>query len=257
MSRPVLVHYHIFKNAGTSVDWMLERSFSDAWSTVEGRTATDILSSEHVRRFLEANAHLSAISSHLARPPLPWPGAKAIVYLRHPIERVRSVFAFVAADASQPNHHIAKERGFRGYVRWALGSADGGVVIRNYQVVHLSEASFRAPHVHMANATRNDLETAVAYLNEWRTVGVVSRFDESCRAFEAAYRPLFPALRMTPIRLNVTRERGIDLATSCAQIRDALGADVYDRLVDANELDLELFQQANHLLEQQIAQSRG
>jgi hypothetical protein len=157
MSRPVLIHYHIFKNAGTSVDWMLQQSFGAAWTTFEGAHAADIQPVERVRAFLEAHPRIVSLSSHLARPPLPWPAAKAIMYVRHPVERARSVYAFVAKDPTQPNHAVARDGGFEGYVRWALESDDGGIVIRNYQVVHLSKASLRPPHIYLADATDNDL----------------------------------------------------------------------------------------------------
>ena len=40
--RTVILHYHLFKNAGTSVDRLLQRNFPDAWATREfsGRNNT-------------------------------------------------------------------------------------------------------------------------------------------------------------------------------------------------------------------------
>ncbi len=179
-TRPCLIHYHIYKNAGTSVDSLLQKSFGPRWSVFEGGSATDIISSERLAEFLAARPDLLAISSHLARPPLPCESAYPIVFLRHPIERARSVYAFAAADPHQPDHEIAKARGFRGYVEWALRSKDGGIVIRNYQVVHLSEASFRAPHIYLTEATASDLATARDLIRSWKLCGIVDRFTDSC-----------------------------------------------------------------------------
>ncbi len=253
MSRPVLVHYHIFKNAGTSVDWMLQQSFGAAWAAFEGQHASDVQPVERVRAFLDAHPHVVALSSHLARPPLPWSEAKAIVYVRHPVERARSVYAFVAKDPTQPNHSVARDRGFAGYVRWALGGGDGGVVIRNYQVVHLSAASLRPAHVYHAEATPNDLREATNYLDAWDGVGVVSRFAESCRAIQQALLPTFPGLRLDPVRLNTTAGTYESDEQRLQKIEDALGRETYERLLAANELDLALHTHANRSLDRRVA----
>jgi hypothetical protein len=128
MSRPVLIGSHIFKNAGNSVDRIVSQSFSDRWRTSEGRTATGIQTSDQTRRFLEANPHLTAASSYLARPLLPWAKAKPTVFRRHPVERTRSVHEFVNKNPTQPHRAPARAHRFPGYVRWSLDSSDGGIV---------------------------------------------------------------------------------------------------------------------------------
>jgi hypothetical protein len=252
VARPVLIHYHIFKNAGTSVDWLLRKSFGDNWTTFEGQHAADVQSADRVRTFLEGRPDIVALSSHLGRPPLPWPAARAIVFLRQPLERARSVHAFVARDATQPNHAVAR-RGFANYVRWALDSNDGGVVIRNYQVIHLSTASLRAGHIYRAEATADDLGEAVRYLDAWNGVGVVSRFDDSCRVIQQALVSTFPALNLASIRLNVTHAARPEETERLEEIREELGAETYARLLAANELDLSLYAHAQRLLHRRLA----
>src|SRR3954453_1717672 len=58
--RSVLVHYHIFKNAGSSVDFALVRSFGSGWASFEGRHAEDVQTSEQLRRFLEDRPEIVA-----------------------------------------------------------------------------------------------------------------------------------------------------------------------------------------------------
>jgi hypothetical protein len=70
-SRALIIHYHIFKNAGTSVDFALSESFGDKWTTFEGKDACDLLTSAQLARFIDEDPDLKAISSHLARPPFP------------------------------------------------------------------------------------------------------------------------------------------------------------------------------------------
>src|SRR5262245_50872737 len=102
-----IIHYHIYKNAGSSIDWLLQNSFGPSWATFEGAHATDIQMAQRLSAFLASRPDIRAVSSHLARPPLPFPGDKAIVMIRHPIDRVMSVYAFARKDTSQSDHGIA------------------------------------------------------------------------------------------------------------------------------------------------------
>lgn len=68
-ARSVLIHYHIFKNAGTSVDECLRESFRELWGIYEGPHAHAIQSSVQLGAHLAANPHLAAVSSHLSRRP--------------------------------------------------------------------------------------------------------------------------------------------------------------------------------------------
>ena len=66
--RPIIIHYHFFKNAGTSVDAVLQRNFGAGWASREypPRSTSDV-----ARDFLAANPHIVALSSHTL--PLPPP----------------------------------------------------------------------------------------------------------------------------------------------------------------------------------------
>ena len=88
----VLLHYHIYKNAGTSIDEMLRQSLGARWGTYECSPERHTLSSDEIAGFLRQRPDLTAMSSHSARPPLPGPHIHPIVLLRHPIDRARSVY---------------------------------------------------------------------------------------------------------------------------------------------------------------------
>ena len=139
IDRPVLVHYHIFKNAGTSVDVALQRSFGSRWTTFEGSHARDVQTSGQLGRFLQDRPEVCAVSSHLARPPLPFPGCRPIAFLRHPLLRARSVYEFVRRYPEQPGCPASHRQSFSMFVQWALDGdeAEGASVIRDCQLGHL------------------------------------------------------------------------------------------------------------------------
>lgn len=243
-----LIHYHIFKNAGTSIDASLRRCFGERWTTFEGTHAHDLRSSVQLKEFMAANRHLSAISSHLARPPLPTPDCLPIVFIRHPLLRAYSVYQFTRNDPSQPFSDVALDRGFPDYIQWALGEALGSIVIRNYQVVHLSDASWRCNHILHARAGEADLEQATALLDHWGMAGVVEEFERSIDVYQALYGPLLPGLSLDHHRENASETEQLHEDARLEQLRALLGREVHEEFMAANALDLALHSHARALL---------
>lgn len=249
MGRAVLVHYHIFKNAGCSVDASLKASFGSAWAGFEGLHAHDIQSSTQLAQFLENNPNILAVSTHLARPPLPWDGCLPVVFLRHPLLRARSVYEFTLRDPAQPFSDVARENGFAGYIRWVLRRGSGSVVIRNYQVVHLSQASWRCEHILDAEANQRDLEDAKALLTEWGVAGIVESYALSARTFQALYGPFLPGLEFKNVRVNATSSVHGSIQEQIEQSRDLLGRALCDDFMDVNALDVALYEHAARVLD--------
>ncbi|BFI96976.1 MAG: hypothetical protein RSP_24860 [Rhodanobacter sp.] len=252
-SNYVLIHYHIFKNAGSSVDASLRHSFGDRWGTFEGAHAHDIRSSDQLAGFIAANTHLSAISSHLARPPLPKPCCLPVVFLRHPLLRAYSVYQYARLDSSQPFSDVAQTLSFPDYIKWALKKESGSIVIRDYQVVHLSDASWRGSDILEAVATQADLEQARDLLSDWGMAGVVEEFELSVAVFQSKYGKHLPDLKFLPRWDNATSRDSIPLSDRLDQLRQLLGDDLHGDFMEANSLDLDLYMHAQALLHSEAA----
>jgi hypothetical protein len=246
---PVLVHYHIFKNAGTSVDECLRESFGPRWGTFEGPHAHAIQSSDNLADFLSSNRQLRAVSSHLARPPLPGPHCLPIAFIRHPLLRAQSVYLFTRQDPSQPFSQEAQAYGFGDYLRWALREESGSIVIRDYQVVHLSDASWRCDHILNARATEADLDQACRMLDEWGMVGVVEAFDLSIAAYQALYGPSMAPLRLSRRWDNQTVQSPLTTDQRIDALRKQLGESLYSEFMAANRLDVALHEHAHSVLQ--------
>jgi len=96
MRRTAILHYHLFKNARTSVDQILKRHFQHRWVTAEfpakGRDNGDL-----VADWILANPAAAAFSTHTAWGPTPRiKGVRIItlLLLRNPIDRIRSAYRF-------------------------------------------------------------------------------------------------------------------------------------------------------------------
>lgn len=240
---PPIVHYHIFKNAGSSVDRALQEYFKDRWSAFEGNHAHDIKSVVDVLAFLERNQDVLALSSHLARPPLPYDDAVPIVFLRHPIARIRSVHSFVASDPAQHSHEIARIGGLGDYIEWAFGSGRevGGIVIRNYQVVHLSPASFRLPSILCSEAREEDYEAAKSLLATWPCVGIADAYTESCQRFETEIKKIHDTFSFQVFQENQSSKNLPCLNDVLSEMKSQIGEDLYNRCEAENALDLRLY----------------
>lgn len=254
--RPVLIHYHIFKNAGCSVDESLRASYGEAWAEFEGSHAHDIQSSEQLAKFLCAKPHLRAVSSHLARPPLPWRECLPVVFLRHPLLRARSVYEFTRRDSTQPFSQPARDNDFAGYIRWALRRERGSIVVRNYQVIHLSSASWRCADILSTEAVSDDLDGARDLLSGWGAVGIVEAFARSTRVFQACYGRSLPELKFRDIRVNATVAALTSVEDQIESCRERLGATLFADFMAANELDLALYGHAKRILDNAAANVR-
>jgi hypothetical protein len=249
--RPLLVHYHVYKNAGTSVEKNLSDSFGHRWAVCEGDRENILISNDDVAAFAKANPHIRAISSHKARPFPVSERLRPILFLRHPIDRARSIYYFTKRDPTQVDHTLARDGSFRDYVNWWLDLPHSA--LRNYQVVHLSQASFRVADALQAVACSEDLSEATNFLHSLRFFGLVRRFEESCRGFEACYGRTFRGLKMRAIRENASTNETLGESGALKSARDELGEATYARLVEANRFDLALYETAVALFDRNLA----
>jgi hypothetical protein len=245
----VLIHYHIFKNAGSSIDACLQHSFGARWGSFEGSHPHAVQSSLQLQQFIDSRPDLTAISSHLARPPLPHKNCLPIVFVRHPLSRAYSVYKFTCADSTQPFADTARNLSFPEYIEWGLSKKPGSIVIRNYQVVHLSEASWRGGNILKTAANKSDLDGACALLSDWCIAGVVEQFPLSIQIYQAMYGSHFPGLELKPRWENATCQQVIPLHERIEHLREMLGETLYCDFMGANELDLALHMHAQYVLE--------
>ena len=249
--KPLLVHYHIFKNAGTSVDKILSESFGETWAVCDDSPEKLRLFNNDIEAFAKANPGVCAISSHQARPFPIHRGFIPIVFLRHPIDRARSIYYFTKRDPVQFDHALARDGSFKDYVNWWLDRPSSA--LRNYQVIYLSQASFRVADVSEAVACREDLWEVRNFLSSLRFFGLVRRFQDSCRGFDACYKRTFPALQMRFIRENASTDDSLSETAALKVAREELGEATYMRLVQANRLDLALYKRAMELFDRNLA----
>jgi hypothetical protein len=236
--RYVAIHYHILKNAGTTVESILQREFGETFVRLHGTAPGAILTSAHATEFLTQHPGVRAVSSHHLTYPLPQPPDTVvfdICFLRDPIERLVSYYEHLRrAPDRDPLIQLAQEMNIEKFLAVLVGQCPH--LVNDVQVNRLANAGryTRSPN-------RMDLAKAAEIVCRMSVAGVVDLFDESCVAAEYALGPAFPGLRMHySVRQNASPRE----AEAGPRSGEAIGAALLRTLQERNQLDYELLHSA-------------
>ena len=240
----IVAHYHFFKNAGTSVDVILKQNFGAAWSQIEFPKISQQSNSQLVQNWLVKQQNISAFSSHTALFPLPILDntlVLPIVFLRHPIIRLWSVYNFERKHRQILNHSIklAQEKDFAGYLNYQLDQAPNRSC-RNFQTYRFSWLN--------SQPDKTELEQALNGLDLLPIVGIVAEFDLSMELYRQAIAKYYPLFQVQSVHKNITSEGNLSQTEKLDLIRANLDQNTYQRLLDANQDDLQLYEAAKNKL---------
>lgn len=241
-TRFVIVHYHIFKNGGSTIEAILQREFGDRFATLHGPDDNSILTGDDLAVFLRAHPGISAVSSHHLR--YPWPAMPGTIvfdccFLRHPLDRLVSVYTyFRGIDSSDPLCRRARRQTPRDFLNQTLQESPH--LVSDVQVTQLaSGGAFTRP------ANERDLDRATQVFCDMALPGLVNMFNESLVAVEYFLRPSFPGIRLDHSPRNVSRPETLPRMHKLEDRLVALwGPDLYADLVRLNQFDLELYRRA-------------
>lgn len=241
----LIVHYHIFKNAGTSVDMMLQRNFGDRWAEAEFPDAPpgSFSNAPLVEAFLSQRPELLAFSSHTAHLPAPKLDRQVfpVVFLRHPLDRLKSAYVFERLQGADTHGaRLAKTCDFEGYVR-ALLTTPPVRQARNFQTERL--ASAEPPQ------QGTERERALRVLESLPFVGLVEAYDRSLARLGDWLAPHFPDFQTVSLHENQTAGQEGDLEQRLAAIKESLPPALFDDLVESNSDDFAIYDKirARHL----------
>jgi hypothetical protein len=238
VARPALIiHYHLFKNAGTSTDEMLKQNFGIRWGQHEFAGAGAKRSNvDAVAKYLREHPQLDALSSHTALLPAPViEGTKVfpMLFIRHPIDRLRSAYLFERGqNTDTPGARLAKETDFAGYLCELLRSPNKRTA-RNFQTRRLC--------MNEPLDAGTELERALRTVNKLPFVGLVEAYEQSIERLAHLLTPLFPQFRAIKLERNVTRVRHSTLRERLSAVKKELGKELFAELKSANKDDLEIY----------------
>ena len=236
--RHVILHYHLFKNAGTSLDHILKQNFKHGWHEHEGPGPG--WRAEDVTSYLQQHPEIVVLSSHTAllpQPVLPDTTIYPIIFIRHPLDRIRSIYEFERKQiADTEGARMAKETDMTGYIKWRL-HRKGDRSIRDFQSYRIA---FATP-LSIDGIKLNEQERTVKAIATMPFIGVVERFDESLAQLQAWLKPIFPHINFRPTKANVTQRTELSLQERLDAMKIEIGEDLYEELVKANAGDLSIY----------------
>ncbi len=238
MTRTVLLHYHLFKNAGTSLDQILQRNFPDRWVTREfppqGGDNSALLA-DWIRDTPDAVAY----STHTGVGPVPRvEGVRVltVMMLRDPVARIRSAYRFeVRQKADTWGAQLAKQHDLAGYVEARL-ARPGDRQCRNFQTNRLAM---------MQPGPGPERARALAAMRLLTVIGLVEDFDATLARLRAALLPWFPDFQATAVRAN----------TTTAAPETTLDQQINARLAAVNQDDLAVLSAARGVIARRAART--
>jgi hypothetical protein len=139
--RLIILHYHIFKNAGTSFDAALSKAFGDERSFISHWDNEAMIKGgqPYLEEFLARHERLKAIASHefcfKARDSFRFKYIP-VTFIRCPILRALSVYKFERAQTDVKTHGSIKAKevnSFEEFVGWYLNESPSKT-ITNFQI---------------------------------------------------------------------------------------------------------------------------
>ncbi|MGI9211781.1 MAG: sulfotransferase family 2 domain-containing protein [Methylococcaceae bacterium] len=234
--RHVIIHYHFFKNAGTSLDHILKKAFPQAWMQMEADEQGPVTAERMLGEFAN-KPELKVISSHTARLSLPRTDDVQIypvVFIRHPLDRVLSVYQFERKQTQDTEGSIqARKLDLPEFVTWRL-DRPRDTSFRNFQCHRLAGLA-------NGSAEQDIFQRGLKGLQSLPYVGMVEAFDPSIALLQNWLQTGFPGLRLETAKLNVTQSEDSSLSGRLAHLKTCLGNELYAQLVKENEADLGLY----------------
>lgn len=247
----ILLHVHIFKNAGSSFDDALSHFFKDAFVDHREDEALRKGKMSYLTEYFDKHPKIEAFSSHSIYF-MPENTEKysfhPVYFLRHPVDRIRSVYSFEKKQmpATTQGAIKAKELCFEDYVAWYMQD-DAPATIRNVQTIFLSGGG-AAP-----SKMNEKFTVALENLKQTPCIGVVDRYDESMVVFEEYLKAFFPGIDLSYIRRNVTDNRfEVTVGEKAEKLLDQLDVPLRKIVLEKNALDFKLYREANEQLDTKI-----
>ncbi len=241
--RSVILHYHIFKNAGSTVEDILANTFYERFARYDHPDFDHVLGTGEILDILERDPAIQAFSSHQIRYPMPEKAGYLFFdwcVLRDPIGRIRSTYEYFRKKPipGEPASDLANQFPPGEFVARMI--RDYAYRINDIQVNMLARGNNDDP------PGEADLEVAVQRMRETALLGVVDCFNQSLVAAKYWIKPIFPVLAIGQQPANVTGSKGVSLAKTC-------DPEVYAELLRLNALDLRLLELAREEVKRRFA----
>ncbi|WP_161630563.1 sulfotransferase family 2 domain-containing protein [Pseudoduganella violaceinigra] len=245
--RFILLHRHVFKNAGSTLDGSLLSHFGENFTAFHPESSDGgRVYPQQLFELLERNPNLQAISSHHFWDKdfsayLDEQRQASFIFfdfalLRHPVSRLASTYLYYQRFASNGNPiQVAAQRlPFNEFIEHLVEHHPNYVI--NPQVTIFGCDHYGAP------PSKHNLDIATSRLMRMSLIGTVEKYDEAMATATYMLQPVFEGLNLQGSIKNKSDNaaiKGYDGSLKSSQ--RTLGNDLFDRLCELNDLDIRLW----------------
>lgn len=246
--RTILLHSHIFKNAGSTIGGILKANFSDRATFLKSKNG-QFISNEKIISTCLADEDLIAISSHKMRvlpPQHPNLHFVPLVMLRNPLDRLGSIYHFYRAQKSSfPQHEckLAQRLPFKDFVKVLVDSGNDS------SFANLQTQLFLGMGLGLSKET---WPTAVMNFQSTACVGVVEKFNESMVLWSKHLAQYFATIDFSYKKMNVSKNRAQTEDERISVLEEALGEELLDVFRKRNQYDYQLYGLALERIEREL-----
>lgn len=252
--RTVLLHYHIYKNSGTSFERVLDASFGPAHERFDGPYPFFTIGQDQIDQIIRRRAGVMAFSSHQVL--LPQPSSLdyrviAATFLRHPILRLGSIWRYKrgAADGTV-TAELAATHDFAGWIAASFEIRTELTHMSNPQTRYFAGVYGRQAEVRVdRHQLTYDLTTAKRNLANVELLGRTEHFEADIHRFKdiaAGYGLTMTIPEVT--HLNATETSTAPVFERVEALLAQLPDHLRDRVLTANQQDLTLYAESERLI---------
>lgn len=260
--RAVICHYHIYKNSGTSFDKILTENYGEKHICFDGPFPFFTIDQEQLSRVVERKPEIIAFSSHQIQLPVPASLdfiVLPVVFVRHPLLRILSIYKFKnqTFDGTTTSK-AAQEMSFDEWVSYCFSDRLEITHISNAQTRLLGGAYRQRPLVRRTSiGMEYDINQAMRNIENVELLARTEYFNDDIDKFSKIlekYNVDFNFYDIDP--QNVTsNDLQVSIDERVLNIKNLLSQSNFDRLILANDQDLNLYEHATRLIEQNLPNS--
>ena len=258
--RNVLLHYHIFKNSGTTFERVLNDNYGDQHISFDGPFPFSHINQDQLSMIVERHPAAVACSSHQIHLPVPSSmafRAIPIVFIRNPMLRIRSVY-FFSQRQNQSRNETSSDNPLGGLEEWVLSALAGDRnlnQISNLQTGFVSRCYNLPPkRLGIDGRVNYDLQTAINNLSLVPCLGRTEHFDTDVASFAHTLARFDIPFSYQPKRAeNISSpDHGQPISEQLAAMQENLTAATWDKLRWMNHQDLALYDVVHNMLETRL-----
>ena len=244
--KPKIFHFHFYKNAGSSIDALLKLNFPNQWEEKEFQRSSH--PSEAVLKWITDSPEIICFASHTAE--LGVLNSKEInlipiVFMRHPIDRIASIYRYERVQTPKSwENDLARSSSMKGYIEERL-KIQNDWQCRDYHCARLVELFKNADDIEVS-----DLKLVNKAVDRIPFIGLVERFQDSLNVLKA----MLEQAGYSIFNFDETRENSNsapeNLDVRLAKIKEEVGQDFYEMLLEVNRDDLVLYETVARKLDQ-------